>query len=105
MNQKDTTSKTEEERSSVLPEVDIYIHLNVLIYLLDENQIEKVKPTDENIKNSVTHHGEQGIELSNKTIQRMASMNRRTMDPLAARVYFYHARFYELSNRLAEIRP
>ncbi|KAG1050586.1 hypothetical protein G6F43_007150 [Rhizopus delemar] len=87
LNQKDTTSKTEEERSSALPEVDIYIHLNVLIYLLDENQIEK------------------GIELSNKTIQRMASMNRRTMDPLAARVYFYHARFYELSDRLAEIRP
>ncbi|KAG0749911.1 hypothetical protein G6F57_004433 [Rhizopus arrhizus] len=87
LNQKDTTSKTEEESSSVLPEVDIYIHLNLLIYLLDENQIEK------------------GIELSNKTIQRMTSMNRRTMDPLAARVYFYHARFYELSNRLAEIRP
>ncbi|KAG1143702.1 hypothetical protein G6F37_003298 [Rhizopus arrhizus] len=87
LNQKDTTSRTEEERSNVLPEVDIYIHLNLLIYLLDENQIEK------------------GIELSNKTIQRMTSMNRRTMDPLAARVYFYHARFYELSNRLAEIRP
>ncbi|KAG1462773.1 hypothetical protein G6F56_005441 [Rhizopus delemar] len=79
-------SSTEEEKQNALSEVDVYIHLNVLIYLLDKNEIEK------------------GIELSNKTIQKMTEMNRRTMDPLAARIYFYHARFYEISNRLAEIR-
>jgi 26S proteasome regulatory subunit N3 len=27
------------------------------------------------------------------------------LDLLAARIYFYHARFYELADRLAEIRP
>ncbi|EIE84168.1 hypothetical protein G6F46_001965 [Rhizopus delemar] len=86
LNEKDT-STTEGEKPNALPEVDMYIHLNVLIYLLDQNEIEK------------------GIELSNKTIQRMNAMNRRTMDPLAARIYFYHARFYELTQRLAEIRP
>lgn len=35
----------------------------------------------------------------------MVALNRRTMDQIAARVYFYHARFHELTNKLAEIRP
>ncbi|CEG81959.1 hypothetical protein RMATCC62417_16095 [Rhizopus microsporus] len=87
LNESDKASATEEERPSVLPEVDMYIHLNVLIFLLDKNEIE------------------QGIELSTKAVERIVSMNRRTMDQLAARIYFYHARFHELTNRLAEIRP
>jgi hypothetical protein len=32
-----------EKKGSVLPEADIYIHLNVLIYLLDKNEVEKVR--------------------------------------------------------------
>ncbi|CEJ03868.1 hypothetical protein RMCBS344292_17843 [Rhizopus microsporus] len=87
LNESDKASATEEERPNVLPEVDMYIHLNVLIFLLDKNEIE------------------QGIELSTKAVERIVSMNRRTMDQLAARIYFYHARFHELTNRLAEIRP
>lgn len=47
----------------------------------------------------------QGLELSNKTVEKMTIMNRRTLDQIAARVYFYHGRFHELSNKLAEIRP
>ncbi|EPB85306.1 hypothetical protein HMPREF1544_07920 [Mucor circinelloides 1006PhL] len=84
------SSSTEEDadkKHAVLPEVDIYLHLNVLIYLLDKNEIEK------------------GLELSNKTVEKMTIMNRRTLDQIAARVYFYHGRFHELSNKLAEIRP
>jgi 26S proteasome regulatory subunit N3 len=34
----------------------------------------------------------------------MESYNRRTLDPLSARVYFYYSRAYELTHRLAEIR-
>lgn len=48
---------------------------------------------------------QQGLELSNKTVEKMTIMNRRTLDQIAARVYFYHGRFHELSNKLAEIRP
>jgi 26S proteasome regulatory subunit N3 len=32
-------------------------------------------------------------------------LNRRSLDQLAAKVYFYYARFYEVAGRLAEIRP
>lgn len=27
------------------------------------------------------------------------------MDQIAARIHFYHARFHELTNKLADIRP
>ncbi|KAF9276157.1 26S proteasome non-ATPase regulatory subunit [Mortierella alpina] len=69
------------------PEVDVYLHLLVMIYLLDQGQLEK------------------GIELSNVTVKMVQDLNRRSLDQLAAKVYFYYARFYELSGRLAEIRP
>jgi 26S proteasome regulatory subunit N3 len=47
----------------------------------------------------------QGIELSNQTIGMVQELNRRSLDQLAAKVYFYYARFYEVAGRLAEIRP
>ncbi|CAO3611969.1 unnamed protein product [Cunninghamella echinulata] len=80
-------SETSDKKSTILPEIDIYLHLNVLIYLLDKNELEK------------------GLLLANNTVDRLVPLNRRTLDLLAARIYFYHARFYELTNRLAEIRP
>ncbi|KAI9310501.1 proteasome regulatory subunit C-terminal-domain-containing protein [Dichotomocladium elegans] len=76
-----------ETKATVLPEVDVYLHLMTLIYLLDQNKLNE------------------GLELANKTVTKMHDLNRRTLDQLAARVYFYHARFYELTGRLAEIRP
>ncbi|CAO3656321.1 unnamed protein product [Mucor hiemalis] len=85
--EKSSTNAEAEKKGNVLPEVDIYLSLNVLIYLLDKNEIEK------------------GLQLANKTVERMTTMNCRTMDQLAARVFFYHGRFYELSGKLAEIRP
>ncbi|KAL0076148.1 proteasome regulatory subunit C-terminal-domain-containing protein [Phycomyces blakesleeanus] len=76
-----------EKNGSVLPEIDTYLHLHVLITLLDKNELKK------------------GTELADKTVKKILLLNRRTLDQLAARVYFYHARFYELTGRLAEIRP
>ncbi|KAI7863241.1 proteasome regulatory subunit C-terminal-domain-containing protein [Spinellus fusiger] len=76
-----------EKKNTVLPEIDIYLHLNVLITLLDKNELAK------------------GMELADKVVKKMLELNRRTLDQLAARIYFYHARFYELTGRLAEIRP
>ncbi|KAI8379078.1 proteasome regulatory subunit C-terminal-domain-containing protein [Radiomyces spectabilis] len=76
-----------DKKGSILPEIDMYLHLNVLIFLLDNNELQK------------------GRDLANITVERLLQLNRRTLDQLAARVYFYHARFYELTNCLAEIRP
>ncbi|KAI8337186.1 proteasome regulatory subunit C-terminal-domain-containing protein [Chlamydoabsidia padenii] len=77
----------DDKKSTTLPEIDIYLHLNVIIYLLDKKELDK------------------GTRLANATVERLVPLNRRTLDLLAARVYFYHARFYELADRLEEIRP
>lgn len=37
-------------------------------------------------------------------MQRSLGHNRRTLDPLLAKCYFYHSRAYELVDRLKEIR-
>jgi len=71
----------------ILPEIDLYLHLLVMIYLLDKQDYD------------------QGVLLSNETIHKVQNSNRRTLDQLSARIYFYYARFHELIERLAEIRP
>lgn len=50
----------------------------------------------------------QGKELVDATVVRLGNMNRRTLDQLAARVYFYYARLHEIAgdaDDLASIRP
>lgn len=32
-----------DKKSTILPEIDIYLHLNVIIFLLDKNDLEKVR--------------------------------------------------------------
>lgn len=40
-----------------------------------------------------------------ETAEMITSLNRRTMDAIAAKVYFYLARAYDLQGRLAELQP
>ena len=47
----------------------------------------------------------QGTELAKATVDQVEKLNRRTMDQLTAKVYFYYVRFHELTDKLAEIRP
>ncbi|KAF3927182.1 hypothetical protein ABW20_dc0103458 [Dactylellina cionopaga] len=61
----------------ILPEIDIYLHLAVQIYLLDQKEYA------------------QGAKFSDDLVKRMHGMNRRTLDSLAAKVYFYYSMFNE----------
>nr|QBH73722.1 26S proteasome regulatory subunit S3 [Eurycantha calcarata] len=70
----------------LLPEVDAYIHLLVLLKLIDG---EKFK---------------EAVECSNALMQKVTIQNRRTLDLIAAKCYFYHSRSYELTNQLEKIR-
>ncbi|KAJ3413077.1 26S proteasome non-ATPase regulatory subunit [Chytridiales sp. JEL 0842] len=74
-------------KSTILPEVDFYFGYLVVLYLHDTAQFEK------------------GLGLTTKLVQQIQALNRRTMDQLAAKIYFYYERFFEAANRLAEIRP
>jgi 26S proteasome regulatory subunit N3 len=60
-----------------LPEVDTYLAILVQVYLYDQKAAVR------------------GAEFSNDLVVRLRSLNRRTLDALAAKVYFYYALFHE----------
>jgi len=72
--------------SSLLPEVDTYLHLLLLVYLIDNNR------------------NDEGVKCAEALMKKVTSLNRRTLDMLAAKCYFYYSRAYELSNQLEKIR-
>jgi len=47
---------------------------------------------------------ERGVEYANKIVTLLVNENRRSMDPIAAKCYFYYSRVYELTNQLEAIR-
>ena len=47
----------------------------------------------------------QGPSLANRLVQIIQAQNKRSLDLIASRIYFYWARFYELSNSLPQIFP
>lgn len=81
------TTPSKPVTSEPNPEVDTYISLLFILFLIDSKEYAKA------------------MELSLQTAERVHSLNRRTLDPIGAKVYFYLARVHELTDRLAEIRP
>lgn len=79
--------QTSRARTGAVPEVDLYIHLLVLIHLLDKNQLKMA------------------LDSGKRLIEKTSVLNRRTLDLIAARCYFYYARIFELNNILDQIRP
>ncbi|WOL16795.1 hypothetical protein Cni_G25583 [Canna indica] len=69
-----------------VPELEIYCYLLVLIFLIDQKRYSEAKA------------------CSSASIARVRNMNRRTVDVIAARLYFYYSFSHELTNSLAEIR-
>ncbi|KAI9150953.1 26S proteasome non-ATPase regulatory subunit [Blastocladiella emersonii ATCC 22665] len=62
----------------LLPEVEVYLGLLATIYLHDQNQHKS------------------GQRLATELVDAVQHANRRTLDALGAKVYFYYARFHEL---------
>jgi len=77
-----------EKPTSILPEVEIYLSLLVLVYLIDHKAIDLA------------------VDFSNNLTAQMKkdTYNIRTLDPLRARIYFYYSRSYELSKKYSDIR-
>lgn len=73
----DVDSEKKAAPKEVLPEVDVYLAILVQIHLYDQRQIQK------------------GSQFSTDLIERLRTLNRRTLDSLAARVYFYYSLFFE----------
>lgn len=68
----------------VIPEVDVYLSILVQIYLYDTKAIEF------------------GAKFSSSLVEQLRNLNRRTLDALSARVYFYYSLFFE---QLAPLPP
>ncbi|KAJ3107077.1 26S proteasome non-ATPase regulatory subunit [Physocladia obscura] len=78
---------TEVKQSSAAPEVEIYLGFLILVFLHDSGA------------------NAEGLALSSELVDYIQQLNRRTLDQLAAKIYFYYERFFELANRLTDIRP
>lgn len=72
--------------SIVLPEVDLYLNLLVLLFAIDRKKYEKA------------------LELSEKMMDKIVNQNRRSLDVIASKCYFYYGRINELTGRLDKIR-
>ncbi|XP_033215985.1 probable 26S proteasome non-ATPase regulatory subunit 3 [Belonocnema kinseyi] len=89
MDTEGTQAAIQRFRSSalpLLPEIDAYIHLLILVKLID------------------TRKYNEAVQCSETLVQKIVAQNRRTMDLIAAKCYFYHSRAYELTNQLEKIR-
>ena len=77
-------SSSQVKSKEVLPEADFYLSILVQIYLYDTKAVEY------------------GAKFSSNLVEKLRTLNRRTLDALAARVYFYYSLFYE---QLAPLPP
>lgn len=80
------TPKSRVNIKSPIPEVDAYIHLLVLVQLLDNAAIE------------------QAGQCSETLMKKIVGQNRRTLDLIAAKCYFYHSLVAEKNGNLESIR-
>ncbi|KAI1073982.1 proteasome regulatory subunit C-terminal-domain-containing protein [Whalleya microplaca] len=73
-----------KENKEVIPEVDLFLGILVQVYLFDSKQFQR------------------GAEFSKYLSDRIQSLNRRTLDSLSAKAYFYYSLFCE---QLAPLPP
>ena len=83
----DAPAGKSKEVRKMIPEGDAYIKMLTQLVLLDSNRLEE------------------GAEFSASLVESIHSQNRRTLDQIGAKIFFYYSRFYELLNNLAAIRP
>lgn len=72
-----SATKAKDSPKDNLPEVDTYISILVQIYLYDTKAFDF------------------GAKFSSNLVERIRTLNRRTLDSLSARVYFYYSLFFE----------
>ncbi|KAK9819846.1 hypothetical protein WJX72_003182 [[Myrmecia] bisecta] len=72
--------------SSTLPEVEVYAYLLAIVHLVDHQMFPEAKA------------------VSSAAVKRLSEFNRRTLDGLGARIYFYFSWAHESTNTLGEIR-
>ncbi|PKS11222.1 hypothetical protein jhhlp_002983 [Lomentospora prolificans] len=72
-----TKNGAKKELKEVIPEIDIFLGILIQVYLFDSKQYKR------------------GTEFSKHLSDRIQKLNRRTLDSLSAKVYFYYNLFCE----------
>lgn len=81
-----TPSRGKASATPLYPEVDFYMSLLVLIHLID---IKK---------------GQEAVECAKQIMTKLESQNRRTLDLISAKCFFYYMRAHEMVGQLADSR-
>ena len=84
----DVVPAAKSPTSDPVPEAQIYLQLLLIHHLLTKPETYP-----------------KAMALVKETIAKMQALNRRSMDPIAARVWYAVERTYELAGDLAEARP
>ncbi|KIJ55459.1 hypothetical protein M422DRAFT_57875 [Sphaerobolus stellatus SS14] len=95
-----------------IPETEIYIRLLIIYHILDAASALPRKRTTEpesaSLKTPAADPKEsyaKAIRLSQETVEKIHAFNRRSLDPIAAKVWFAIGRAYELNGNLSDVRP
>ncbi|KAG2439463.1 hypothetical protein HXX76_004818 [Chlamydomonas incerta] len=86
MESDEATASASCEATSVLPEVELYAYLIVLLFLSDVKEFKLART------------------VADAAVARAGQFNRRTLDVIAARIYFYYGFAYEQTGELESIR-
>lgn len=70
----------------LLPEVEAYLQLLVVIFLMNSKRYKEAQ------------------KISDDLMQKISTQNRRALDLVAAKCYYYHARVYEFLDKLDVVR-
>ncbi|XP_035658696.1 26S proteasome non-ATPase regulatory subunit 3-like [Branchiostoma floridae] len=81
-----TRPRSSRPPPTYVPEVEVYIQLLVVVHLIDTKRLDDA------------------LQCSESLVQKIIGLNRRSMDALAAKSLFYHARVYELMGQLSQVR-
>ncbi|XP_071320102.1 26S proteasome non-ATPase regulatory subunit 3 isoform X1 [Trachinotus anak] len=102
----------------LLPEVEAYLQLLLVVHLTNNKRYTEVcllvtwslthlslcDITDKLEKTKASQETEQAQKVSDDLLQKIGSKNRRALDLVAAKCYYYHARVYEFLNQFDTIR-
>lgn len=84
----DIDSSTKTSHPELVPEAEMYLRLLILHHLLASEDTQ-----------------EKALELANETAEKMQALNRRSMDAIAAKIWYAVDRAYELAGELSDARP
>ncbi|KAF6802144.1 proteasome regulatory particle subunit [Colletotrichum sojae] len=74
---KSTKNGQKKETKEIIPEIDIFLGILIQVHLYDTKQYQR------------------GVDFSKQLTDRIHALNRRTLDSLSAKVYFYYSMFCE----------